>query len=480
MLARPLGRARAAVAVLLLGGILFGAINADLPVLRNALLYARIHDHLVRADMRVWEVCPDAELVGDKACGFSVLASPLVTVFGLDGGLKVASVLGGLLFLLAAFAFFRRFNPRFGLDDRAIPLELALSCFNPLVIYQFWSAYPDATFFAAFVYSFVLVDRILLDRDGGGLALAARYLLLMLLALFLKPWALTLFPLHALYVWANRPSLIERWREGPSRLLAAGAAFALALAFVVLAKLQLNLFMNLGGNEGQYDQPVLYVQSGIQFLIFLAITLGPIALLFPFLEMTRPTLTLLGVSLGYVHIFMVYMGATYNARYYIPVLPMLAICLTARLRSMPFPSLRAAMVATLLLVNGLTVLAFNSRVVYREIRAVLPGSWLQEFGYLDCLRMGAHLEKSASLQAVNASLPENARLFVVSSYYGEKTHGAYSSLGLLRKDLRVTYLSRPPMPQDYDDDAYAYFAPPNRPKPEATMEPLAPRLYRLR
>src|SRR5713101_1375838 len=61
-------------------GVLLTFINRDLPIVRNALLYAQIHHHLVEHGMRVWQVCGDPQLVFDKACGFPALASPLIAL----------------------------------------------------------------------------------------------------------------------------------------------------------------------------------------------------------------------------------------------------------------------------------------------------------------------------------------------------------------------------------------------------------------
>jgi hypothetical protein len=189
---------------LVLLGVAATWLNRDLPVVRNSLLYARISEHLVTHHMRFWEVCDRPDLVQDKACGFAVLAAPLTAILGTNTGLKWASCVGGVLFLLALYAFFRRVNRRFGLGDEHLALELVIAAFNPLVLYQFWSAYPDGTFFAVFVATFVVLDR-LLDADEAGGRLVLAYPALFLVGLFLKPWMLVSFPLHAAVVF-------QKWR----------------------------------------------------------------------------------------------------------------------------------------------------------------------------------------------------------------------------------------------------------------------------
>jgi len=41
-----------------------------------------------------------------------------------------------------------------------MPLEFVLVAFNPLVFYQFWSAYPDSLFAGLVMLAFILTDVI--------------------------------------------------------------------------------------------------------------------------------------------------------------------------------------------------------------------------------------------------------------------------------------------------------------------------------
>src|SRR6266849_6485425 len=156
-------------------GLAFTLANRQLPIVRNSLIYAKITWQLLAHKMKLWEVCARPELVLDKACGFPALVAPAARLLGMNQGLKYISFLGTAAFVLAAYAFFKRVNRYFSLHDRDIPFELAVCCLNPLVIYQFWSAYPDSLFFASFIISFVVLDIMITADRGHGFLWAAAY-----------------------------------------------------------------------------------------------------------------------------------------------------------------------------------------------------------------------------------------------------------------------------------------------------------------
>src|SRR5262249_49150512 len=160
---------------------------------------------------------------------------------------------------------------RFGLSEQDLPLELVFCCLNPLVAYQFWSAYPDTLFCAGLLCSLVLLDRLVMDRDGSDLRPALGYLLTFLVSLVVKPGALLFFPLQVVYLWWHRGEVTRTLTERPRRIVFLTVALALALAFVGLAVIGLNPLINLKGNEGQYSGAVPYIQSVEQFAVFLGI-----------------------------------------------------------------------------------------------------------------------------------------------------------------------------------------------------------------
>jgi hypothetical protein len=432
-------------------------INRDLPVVRNSLLYARISEHLVTRDMRFWEVCDQPDLVKDKACGFAVLAAPLTAMLGTNTGLKWASCVGGVLFLLSLYVFFRRFNRHFGLGDAHLDLELVIAAWNPLVIYQFWSAYPDGAFFAVFVAAFVVLDRLLDEEEvGGGGGLALAYLALFLLGLFLKPWMLVSFPLHAAFVWYHRDAVARLWRTGDTRLLWLGAAVIGVVVFVAAAWLGMNPLLNLQSNADQYDAPVAYVKSVKQFLWFAAITFGPLLLLaLPRVRVTAQDAIVGVLAVLYAHVFMVYSGATYNARYYVPLVAFVSPYLARAVATRLGPGTRRTLMAVFIVINLTGILVTNTRQAFTAFDHCFPGRF-RAFGYRENLRMAAHLQAAHALAQVNAQLPAYAKLYYISSYYDGASHQVYEAMGLFRADIRIVYALEPPRAEQVDDGAYVF------------------------
>ena len=460
-------------------GVLLTFINRDLPIIRNALLYAQIQHHLVEHGMRLWQVCGDPQLVFDKGCGFPALASPLIAVFGVNVGLKWASCIGTALFVYACSGVFRRFNARFGLSERDVPLELVFCCLNPLVAYQFWSAYPDTLFFAGLLFSLVLLDRLVMDRDDSDLRLALGYLAIFLVSLVVKPGALVFFPLHAVYLWWYRGEVTRAFTERPRRIVLLAVTFALALAFVGLAVIGWNPLINLKGNEGQYGGAVPYMQSVEQFAIFLATCFGVLLLLAPLVRVRANDALLFVLIVVYSHIFMVYRGAHYNARYYLAILPFSTMYVVRAFRALSWTALRRAALAMFLATNAIAVLAFNERTTFRGLTARLPPSWFEEFSYTDSLRMGAHLTMQVSLAAVNEEVPPGATLYYVSPYYyGNGGQGVYQDAGLLPKTLQIVYAKDAPAVKEGAGVFYVFFPPPAPPHPRSGLEELTPQLYR--
>src|SRR5438132_9084579 len=221
---------------LVLLGTAFTAMNARLPILRNSLVYAHTVEAIEEHHLKLWQVCSDPPQVHAQGCGFSLLAVPFARVAGLNVGLKLASWLATAFWVLAMIVFFRRFAASFGLREEDVPLALVVACFNPLVITQFWSAHADSAFAAFFLLSFVYLDRLLKDEIPGA-GTVVGYTLAVLLAVFIRPAGLVLYPLHLLYVLWYRERLVAIAPNHPKRFLLIGASAAILGIWVGLGKL---------------------------------------------------------------------------------------------------------------------------------------------------------------------------------------------------------------------------------------------------
>jgi hypothetical protein len=455
------------------------ALNADLPIVRNALLNAQIAERLWAHGLRLWEVCSDPALVFNKPCGFGALAAPWVASLGLNQGVVWASFLGGVLLLASSWHFLSYFNPRFGLTSQALPLQLSLCFLNPLLVDQFWSGYSDASFSAGFLFSFVVLDRLVRARAALGWAL-------LLFGTFvfsslMKHGTVVLIPLECVYLAGHLPELRRLWRSRRAQLLAlAGALLACAL-FLLLGRLGHNPLLNLMSNTNQLSGEVNYAMNWKEVFVFLLITLGSGVCLLPLVRVRRGDIALLSVAVMNATLLTLYKGSTYNARYYIALLPFLALYLARAYLCIGSRRLRGMWLASFLVLNLTAIALFNERSLYGWMTASLPRLNFGATGYLDSLRMGDHLEALTSIGSVNRELPAQGKVFYVSSYYGEGGVGVFERAGFFRPDLRIAYVESSAQARALAAPGeYAYYPPPFAPEPDAQMTRVDDRLYLIR
>ena len=426
-----------ALGLALLGAV-FTAKNARLPILRNSLVYARIVENLELHHLALWQVCSDPSQVHSQGCGFSVLALPFARVAGLNVGLNLASCLATALLIAAMIAFFRRFNGSFDLREEDVPLQLVVTCFNPLILAQFWSAHSDSAFAALFLLSFVLLDRLLKDEVLNEPATVIAYTLTMMLAVFTRPAGLILYPLHLLYVLWHRQQLVAMARRHPMRSLLVVASVAVLAAWVGLGKLGHNPLLNV--NKGEYQVPVAYLSSVGEMIALVGLTFGVLLVVtLPKLGVTRENAALLVMLASYVHIVMVFHASIDNLRYFVPVVPFMALFVVRALRAIHRKWLVACL-AAFAVTNGATILAFNDVAANRLFGHIAPRqiNW-GEFGHFDNLRIGTQARMKEALDRLNAELPAGASLYYVTAYYDGVAEGIYQHAGLLRPDIRIHY-----------------------------------------
>ncbi|HZX97832.1 MAG TPA: hypothetical protein VFE90_25165 [Myxococcales bacterium] len=438
-------------------GALFTAMNANLPVLRNSLVYARTVENLELHHLALWQVCADPAQVHAQACGFSVFAVPFVRLAGLNVGLTLASWMTTALLIAAMIAFFRRFNGAFGLTEKDLPLELVVTCFNPLVMTQFWSAHPDSVFAAFFLLSFVFLDRLLKDEVLKETWTAVAYTLAVMLAVFVRPAGLILYPLQALYVFWHRREVFALVRRRPRRFSALAASATVLAVWVGLGKLGHNPLVNL--NQGEFNVPVPYLSTLGGMVALLAITFGVLLVVAaPRLSVTWESAPLLLMLAAYVHVFMVYHGSSHNMRYYVPVLPLMALFVVRALRAVRAKSMVAAGLAIFAVTNAAAILVYDSaganRLFARVASEKINGGQL---GYFDNLRLSSQLRMKAALDRINALLPPGASLNYVTSYYEGAADGIYQASGLLRPDIRIRYAKNVGDLGPVTGDAWTFF-----------------------
>src|SRR5205823_6461638 len=152
-----------------------------------------------------------------------------------------------------------------------------------------------------------------------------------------------------------------------------------------------NPLLNL--NKGEYQIPVAYLSSVAGVAILVGLTFGVLLVVtVPKLAVTRESAPLLVMLAAYVHVLMVFHASVFNLRYFVPVVPFMALFVVRALRAVRRKRLVAACLVAYALTNGATILAFNDAAANRLLERVAPRriNW-GEGGHFDNLRMGTHV-----------------------------------------------------------------------------------------
>lgn len=436
--------------VILCVGALITLLNLDLPIIRNAFSYAKAALSIVDNHFNLVAVVKDPTWSAGKPVFFSILAAPLVAAFGANTGTVITSSLGTAFFLWMTALFLLRLNRRTGLSPSLVPLAFALVTFNPLVIYQFWSAYPDSLFAGLVLLAWILVDIVATEpqRDtrwhivGLGLTLYV--------AIHTKLYGAILAPACALY-------LLMHWRgliHGVHRVskLAMLAAIPLILAAVLLlAKLQLNPFLQLEARSG-YDSSIwglLQNRSGmivgsVRLLGFAVLLLFHAALFFMVRSAAWSVWLLPPTVFAAVYLLglLTFSGTQYNLRYFLPVLPFLGIPLAAGAYSMS-SSARRIVLGVYGAIALCLILDFNLLPVHRLLQPIVPQLTAEgKVSPLDNFRLPEQVKLKQQIDWTNATVPSGAVLYWASDYNDTATHGLGRHLGF-KDSLNIRYVLAP-------------------------------------
>jgi len=421
------------------------------PFVRNELVYARAAEHVIEAGYDPRPVVADSRLSYDKPIGFAWLGAPLVARLGSHVGLRVLSALGTLLFLASVLAFLRAFDP-FGWGARERAAALWLVGLNPIVVYQFWSAHPDSLFAGMVLATWTLALKLVDQPEHAPLRRSLALFALCAGALVVKNYALILLAGVPLFGLLYLPRLLRR-PQRPWRMLAGvSAALVAAGLFAWLGWKGGNPLVRLageGGGVGQYDRGALatsaagtWIQVGVLVLVNV-----PVALFFVPRARSwnrRFAAGAIAFALVYVAGLMDFPTTYYNMRYFLPILPFVALPAVEGWRRTGARTQRIGAGAHALAALAL-IAVFGVGALHRRAAPWIP-ELVFERGYgrqglLDNLRMSAHLARADELARANRAVEPGGVLYLVDcGYYGDAMHGVYEKAGLLRGDIRTRYV----------------------------------------
>ncbi len=406
-------------------------VDLDLPLVRNGEVYAHAAYSLAEKGDDPGPVVADRALSCAKPIGFAFLGTPLVERMGANRGLKVLSFAGTLLLVVVSALFMARLNRVFGLDSRLLAGELVLVWGNPLMLYQFWSAYPDALFAALVLGALLVFDTILHgERSTTTTAMARTFLLaaLILAAITVKYYGAILLGLLPLFYLMSRAENAPAGRSQAVRI-ALAAVWMLAAVHVITAILGTNPVLRFGGRGSGYpgyaatlfDPPRLALYTGLGLANLLCLPLLILAGVAVVLvgrwnlrralgDRRRRGYCLAAAILGAA--LLPSPATFYNPRYFIPIVPFLAVLAAARL-SKRTVFVRRWLWASFAAVQLALIANFNLPVVHEALRG--PNRAVRPL--FDNLRMGAHLDRRDGLQAITREVEPGRTLYLVSSYY---------------------------------------------------------------
>lgn len=425
------------------------AFEHDQPLVRNSLVYARTAEHIIAHGFDPLPIVADSRLSYDKPIAFAWTAAPLVRWFGNHLGLMLASALGVMALLAATLHLVRTMAPG-AANERLRARAVLFGSLSPLVVYQTWSAHPDAIEAALQLVAFTLAWRLANEPSRAPWRNAV--------LLFAALEAGVLFKNYGLVMLAVLPLALGRRfvraaREGGrSAVLGAACAWLAVALLALLAWFELHPLHRLvgeGGGAEQYGRGALLDSAtGTGLALLLALGLC-VQTALPFAARCRPGTHQLWPLLGFAAVhtagLMPFPHAYYNQRYFLPVLPIVGVCAAFGLeRSSPRTarSVTAAFVAIALA----TIALFHIEPLHAAAQPWLPEWRLRGErmpGMLDNLRLPQHTERREWLQRLNTAAPPGSIVYLIDfDYYGDAQHGVYERAGQIRRDIITRYVAR--------------------------------------
>lgn len=421
-------RPQMAVFVVTLGiaalGAVFVYINRDLPLVRNGETYARFADSLIVQGYDLPSVVADPAASCGKPPGFSMVSAPLVKVFGPNAGLRIGSFLGTICLLIVGVWCMARLNDVFGIDRRLLAWQqIALWC-NPLMMYQFWSAYPDTIWAAAVVAVIVSFERLAFTKRGSSWTVVGLFMLV-IASVSLKYYGTIVLVVLPVAGWLGRRHI--KWSTRVPRSLAIGAMGV--FVWLTLAFFGKNPFLHIAGHGGGFSDYLTSLADGrriavftlLSALMFIALPLlvcnvASIVLIRRFAlraSMRDPRRALyIAFACIYTLTLLPFPGTFYNPRYALPILPLLSVAVVASLARRSKTVRRGLLVACISiqipLIANFNVPSVHARFAYIN-QTVRP--------LVDNLRMNAHFERRRALDHIAQRVPNGAVLYLVSNYY---------------------------------------------------------------
>jgi hypothetical protein len=433
-------------------------LNLKWPVCRNGLDYAKAALDILAHRYDLYAVVRDEAWTGGKPILFSLVAAPIAWAWNANTGVVLASALSTIFFLWTVTLALPRLNALGRVDDTLAPLELIWVALNPLLIYQFWSAYPDSLFAGLVILAFVLTDTIAREpkRDTRWHIVALG--VIFFAAIHTKLYGGVLGIACPAYLLIQGKRLLTDSVFLRSKLILATVVFALLAALVVAAKKGSYPLLALTPNAGFNDYLFGLGGSGLTAIVAAARMIAVAALLafqaaLLFLLSGRARKAFAAGPSVFCAVYLLGLipasGMAYNMRYLLPAFVFLVPALAAGADSLG-PTRRRVILGLYAIVAVVSTLNFNVAGVAGSLWPLTSrifGAQLQPGGLLENLRLSTQIALKKQIDTINAKVPSTNTLYWSSDYYGTATHGLAHALGV-KADLNVQYVLEPSDPPE--------------------------------
>ena len=448
---------RLTIGCFLVIGALLSLINFRWPVTRNALDYMKATVEIIGRHFDLISVAHDHVSMGGKPLLFPLMATPFVWLLGANSAVIVASTVGTGLFLVTAeLALGRLSKMSHGKLSDSISLGLTLTALNPLVLYQFWSGYPDSLFAGLILLAFLLSDMLAEDEVQSSVKYIVLLGLIIVIAVHTKVYGAVLMLTCPLYIFmrSNGRTIRLPWRT--TSIVYFLVVWSLILTVLIIAKLGYDPLLTLDANSGFSGYVAIFritvveqMVDSLQMLCFSIFLAFHLALVFLFKrEAWRVRSMAPAVFIGiYIAGLIPYWGTGINMRYFLPAFPFIAYMLASGARATS-PMARRLILYSYFLVAIALVLNFNVAWVEgftQEMMAKAYSRYPNLAGWLDNLRMPVQIALNNQIDAINKNVPDGSILYWSSDYYKTATHGLAHQLGV-KKTLDVRYVLEPSYP----------------------------------
>ena len=435
-------------------GFIITLINIGFPAARNALDYEKGALELLAHHFNVSAVVHEPDLTGGKPILFSLLAAPFASIWNANSGVVTVSFIGTVFFLWTVTLTLPRLNELLGINQRLLTLEFILTALNPLVIYQFWSGYPDSLFAGLVLLAFFLIDTIVRDTDRDTRLHIVALGLVILVAIHTKLYGAILVLSCSLYVFLNLRKFLSSSHYLWTKLALLCVAFLACCAALIGTKFGINPILILDSGAG-FDNYLAGIGGALGLADFrnvLLLDVVSILLIFQvsllFLLASRARHSFAAAPTTFFVIYLAGLlpspGADFNMRYLLPIFPFLAPAVAVGAQLMP-RAVRSAVLSIYAIVAVFLILTFNIASVEEPIHPFLVqllGRQLDLQGMFDNLRLPTQIVLKRQIDVINAEVPAGSTLYWSSDYYGKATHGLAHDLGV-KRDLKVEYVLDP-------------------------------------